>query len=364
MFQYIPAQLQQVSTWYNDSLDTMGEFRPGYYLGMKADEGKLLLQTTSARSHNSPLWSANGWVICETPWLEFSLSGLSSGGELVWEETFRPCGYFGQSSTQQDIATETAVYCGKPVYYGHGILHYSPTEGNYILRVWEMGVLHEPCYSTNWLSGGVSGEYFFKSGLEDLTVWASWDDWEKVPQPFTMTLAGATEEAREGDYYNGYSVKGEVKLDGFWFYEGSPETSAQDEPPAGRYRNAKTGEIWEVGVKTYASEDGEGKRSIWKGARLNSTSPRYVSEDYGTLGYAANNADFGSCFWTGGRTATYVYRTSSRTLPDSFTLERYEKGDGDEWQAVASANLEMTLGPYITGEEENKVLMGEFTLWR
>ena len=366
-WQYIPAQLQQVERDYNDSRYTQATFPPGYYLGTKADEGKLLLQTTSARSANSPIYSANGWLICEKPWLEFSVSGLSSAGELVWSGTFAPFGWNADSSTTQDIATdECAVYCGKPVFSDGGrFLHYSPTEGKYILRVQAQGILHEPCYSLNMLSGGTSGEYFFKSNLDSLTVDSSWDSWQRQAEAFTLSLAGATDEAKDVDYINGYTAKAEVKLDGYWTYKGNPETSAFDEAPAGIYENKATSATWEVGTKTYLSTDGEGKREVWKGRRLKSRYAQFVSESYGILASAANTDAFGRCWWTGGRTATYVFQTGEdATLPDSFTLARYEKNDEDEWEPVPSGNLEMSLGPYVLDKTENEIKMGEFTLWR
>ena len=355
-WQWVPAQLDAE---YRDPIDPFynryNGFRPGYYVGLSAEAG--LYMVNGSGYANLPSSMSGDWIITNKPFPQFTASAMTSADEVVGTYTFA----FNNNS---EAEWTQVVYFGKPVYSGYDyVMKYSPSENVYIIVDADKRCV-EPIYSTDLLSGGISGDWFWKSGAQRIRMGTG---------PVTFNLAGAQDRYKEWegeDYIDHFIVSSDFE---YYAYSSPSAISAYDEYPAGEYTNNKTGEQITVGTKTYKGTNPFGGESFWKGHQLKSTrtgsrAPYYQSAIYGQIRYFSDDSRWGPCWRTPGSkpSPVYVYNDGALSaLPPSFTLSYYEWNDElTAYQAVTSNDIDMELGPYQLVSADNTILMGEVSIWR
>lgn len=371
-WQWIPAEISPVvggssMQSYNYNYD---QYKPGYYIGKNKDTGLFLVPLNNYypryNEADSVISSTNNWIMVTDPNLCFQVSAYTSADVLKGEYQLTQ----SDSAGSQPYVNQTIqnTYFGKPVYHGAGVhLQYSISENAYIIYdTAYRGICCEPVYSTNQLSGGLSGDYFWKSNVTDLDIYSG-VNYGSV-SPIRFNLAGAYSQITEGGWDPDYTHYWLLLpyLD-YFKYSSPAELSAYDEHPAGEYTNPRTGETKTVGIKTYKGDD----NSIWKGFNLKSTSswdrPYYESALHGKISYTKNTSDWGDAWVTpnGNKQPKYVYPNALSALPDHFTLKYFEYDEElSAYSEVLSNSIEMAKGPYQLLSSDSSVLMGEFSQWR
>lgn len=376
-WQWIPAQIDAYvgANALDHNTDGLYDFRPGYFVGQNYDEGLYLVYNAVYNERynraDSVISSTNNWLLVSNPNIGFSVSAFTSADVLV-DEFKMYVGRVGQETTiAQNYEDQfLTVYAGKPVYYGDSYsMFYSYSEGGYIIQRNDYrNICTEPVYSTNTLSGGISGEYFWKSSITDFDSGAGVYYDEVSPIPFEV--AGAVEQYKKNwgsDYIDHFKVL--PYLD-YYQYSSPSDISALDEWPAGEYTNVYTGEKKVVGTKCYKGSD----NSVWKGHRLGrsgNSGEYWMSDEWGgyskRMRYFTNDPEFGNCWATvgGSKDPFFVYPNSLSVLPNTFTLQRWEwDADLSTHQHVTSADITLQRGPYQLLSSDNTILMGEFSQWR
>ena len=369
-WQWVPAQLDVFvgKDSGQRSWEDWDDYRPGYFVGKSSDAGFYLVanDTYDQRYNraNSVLSSTNNWMIVSDPIVSFKVSAFTSADAFIGESTFYPSNAATGSTIYQYSGQAQTVYGGKPIYYctrnGSKRLFYSISEGTYIIIDGIPEICTEPIYSLNTLSGGISGDHFWEGAGPNLDTF--------VTSPITFSLAGASQQYMdtEGEDYIAYYLA--LPYLDYYKYSSPASISALDEWPAGEYTNANTGEVKIVGMKCYKGDDG----SVWRGYSVGKRSENWRSNSWGgaanRLRYT-NSDEYGDC-WLTVHNATrhdpyFVYQNSLSTLPNSFTLERFE------WDELSGAyvhqenkDIDLELGPYQMLSSESYVLMGEVSQWR
>lgn len=358
-WQWIPAQLEiRGATPNSQPGNYYAGYKPGYYIGKGRDEGKYLVNAYGYSGFGYGPTDKDAWIIVSDVCPRFAVSAYTSSDALadsfhfVWGNGNR-----GNSQSSRE-EREQEIYFGKPKYVSDSssfCLKYSPTEGRYIIV--ERGLNHandylEPIYSTNVLSGGLSGDYYWKAD-------AAVTDLQIDTPTITFSLTGATTDYMASeDYIDHFTISSDMD---FYSYNVSCATSADDERPAGLYTN-KNGDEIEVGIRTYKSDDG----AIWRAHDLCSN-PHYDSFEHGRLAFTLSTEDWGDCWVTSTRAEEpkYVYQSSLSSLPDTFVLEYYEyDSEASAYVAVPSCDLTMVKGPYQLLSVANSITMGEYSQWR
>lgn len=372
-WQWIPAEITPVvgANALNSYTYNYEQFRPGYFIGKDKDKDLYLVALdTYYPNYNeaySVISSMNNWIMVSDPNLCFKVSAYTSADVFKGETTVAQGG-IGAGSQPYVNQDNQHTYFGKPSYNGGGlILQYSVSEGAYIIYDSAYRDINcEPVYSTNQLSGGLSGDHFWKSNVTDLDIYSG-VDYGSV-EGIRFNLAGAKDRVEAGDWGDDYT-KYYIALPylDYYKYSSPSEISAYDEYPAGEYTNPRTGETKTVGIKTYKGDD----NSIWKGFRLNSTSnwnpPYYESVEHGRITYTKNTTDWGNAWVSpgGNKAPKYVYPNALSALPDSFTLKYFEYDEElSAYSEVLSASIQMAKGPYQILSSDSSILMGEFSQWR
>lgn len=361
-FQWVPAQLDVEQRSASDSSSLANGWRAGYYVGKGRDEGLYIVNARGYTNMGSSNYGSSPvWIVTEYPFGRFSVSAYTSADTVAESFYMTYSGATGTYSASDRNLERQQIYFGKPVYYGSSYaLQYSPTENGYIIiDGYTDDRLSEPCYSTNVLSGGISGDHFWKSSATELHLDTGTG---RYSSPVYFYLAGAEDEYKNNrsDYISYFYL--EAKPD-YYRYTSPSATSADDERPAGEYTNPDSGKKITIGIKCYKGDD----NSVWRGFDLCSNSPYYDCVDHGKLRWYTNTDNWGDCWHTvaGAHAPLWVYQTSNKDLPDSFTLQ-YNSWNEDlsAYQVCSQYNIQMELGPYQLLTADSTVLMGEVSEWR
>lgn len=359
-FQWIPAQIDIESRPNGTDSDSFYTgFKPGYYLGKETDNGYYIINTYGYSNFGYNPSEQEAWVMTRYPFHRFLVSAFTSADDAVDSFYMTPNVTNGVGMSIRDSSNQY-TYFGKPVYYGGGYcLKYSPSEGKYIIvAASDEKPFTEPTYSTNVLSGGLSGDYFWKGTVDELYL-NSGTTYSNV----TFSLTGASDEYKSynDDYIDHFTLESKVDC----FKCTTPASlSARTQRPAGEYTNEETGEKRIVGSKSYMGGDG----SLWYGHSLSGRfqPPYWESLMHGRITYRANTTYWGNA-WVGSESQTelYVYPNAQNPLPNSFTLRRYKWNvETSTYDEIVSAAIAMEKGPYYLLSSESTILMGECSQWR
>lgn len=372
-WQWIPAQIDAIPTTnaYEDSLDSLTQYRPGYYVGKDRDNG-FVLTTLGLMSRwygdQTNLSSGNGWIITDNPNISFSCSSYTSADTLLdsWTMSIQDG---GSTITHIYNSSIQRVYYGKLVFNGSSYwLYYSKSQNRYIIRKpnYNEMTISEPVYSTDSLSGGISGDYFW-SGPTDLDFTTSYTS----QGPIGFALEGAKDQYKNNagqDYIDHILIEPHLN---YYTYSSPASLTAYDEVPAGEYTNPTTGDKKIVGTKCFKGSD----NSVWRGHGVGRgrNYEYWESEEWGGYGnrlrYYLNDSQYGNCWGTVHNASShqpyFVYPNALSVLPDSFDLQRYEwNTETSAYEHITSADISLELGPYQMLSSDGTIVMGDYAQWR
>lgn len=373
-WQWVPAQIDAIPTYSasESAGDALKQYKPGYYVGKDRDNGYILATfdlISRWYGDQTNLSSKNGWIITDNPNISFSCSAYTSADTLLNEWIM---GIQYNNSTINSLYNDSIqrIYYGKLVFSGNSRwLHFSKSQDRYIIRSpgYNENAISEPVYSTDSLSGGLSGDYFW-SGSQNLDFSSGYNG------PINFTLDGAVEQYKSGnpDYVDHILIEPHLN---YYTYSSPNELTAYDEVPAGEYTNPATGDKIIVGTKCFKGSD----NSIWRGHSVGrNTSSNYSreyweSDEWGGYGkrlrYYLNDSEYGNCWGTVHNASThqpfFVYPNALSALPNSFDLQRYEwNADLSAYEHITSADISLELGPYQMLSSASTILMGDYAQWR
>lgn len=388
-WKWIPAQLDQYlgSEIDINSNSPNQQFQdqlwvPGYYLGEKYTKDYPFVLTHLNPSQYNPLSSTNGWVVSRYPyWCYQYMLYDENGNELLNEPSLlTPIngvdpfdeGIQGNNGSPQFNSYQN-LYGGKPVWWGSYELNYftrsiamfySTTEQKFIIFSYsDLGsgynILHEPVYAPNTLSGGNTGEYFWKSGAEFL---------DPTQGPWDFNLAGGVDSYEGIDGTKVAKITVSLKADQFYTYSSPASVQSQETPPAGEYTNPVTGDKKLVGLASFVGNDG----SIWTMHNYGLTSEYWVSEQHGGINNALwhpRNANYwvSDNDWRPSHPPYFICNVGLSSLygQTNLLLENQEyDSQTSSYNHVVSGDVTLNPGPMQLVKEEDTILMGELAIWR
>lgn len=390
-WKWIPAQLDQyigseIRNYSNvpDTLFMDQEWVPGYYLGEQYTQDYPFV-LTHIHPNTQPIASSNGWVVSTYPfWCYQFMLYDENGNELLNEPgVFTPIlgvdvtGQTEQDSQQLANSYQT-LYGGKPVWWGtypEGYsltrtlaMYFSTTEQKFIIyRYTDFGNgynnLHEPVYSPNTLSGGNTGEYFWK-----MADGADSDYLDPTKGPWDFNLTGGVDSYEGIDGTKIAKITVSLKADQFYTYSSPASVRSQETPPAGEYTNPVTGDKKLVGLASFKGND----NSLWTMNNYGLTSEYWVSEQHGGIDNAlfhpnGENNWFSYNRYASGHKPYYKCDTDLSSLygQSSLTLEYYEWNEGlSANEHIAQNDIQLTPGPMQLVKKDATILMGELAIWR
>jgi hypothetical protein len=357
------------------------EWVPGYYLGEQYTQDYPFV-LTHIFPNTQPIASSNGWVVSRYPYWCYQAMAYDENGSALFNEPalLTPIngvdpfdeGIQGSNGSTQ-LNSYQNLYGGKPVwwgsfelnYFGRNIaMYYSTTEQKYVIYTYSnMGngynTLHEPVYAPNTLSGGNTGEYFWKSGAEYL---------DPTLGPWEFNLAGGVDsyEGIDGTKIMKFIVS--LKADQFYTYSSPASVRSQETPPAGEYTNPVTGDKKLVGLASFKGND----NSLWTMNNYGLTSEYWVSEQHGGITNALwhprrQNYWITDNYYASGNKPYYKCNTGLSSLygQSSLTLEYYEwNADLSADEHIAQNDIQLTPGPMQLVKKDDTILMGELAIWR
>jgi len=326
-YTYIQAKINDLS-YKNDYLQPYG-----YFIGERTDSKYLIIPgLTPVDEYETELT----WYLVEktNAFPYFELSG-------------------GQGDTLHRLEWD---YNGQPAYGGQDYLLYSSIyAGEYIVTTFYHE--HEPVFSIDLLSGGLSGDYYYRTGVTSVGYYMEADQYDlrDAPTPIECQISGAV----PSDVPQKLILKAKWNR---WKYAGEQG----DDAPAGKFVNEDTGAELYVGMRSYQCQE---DNTIWVGYGLSSKNA-YWQEEKGLsfkLRHLSAFGDWGEGWYAGNLSGeAWVYPNGLSVIDaGSFTVQNYQYNSEKEKLIHIPANdLHFLKGPWRLGTTIGNIYMGEVSLWR